>query len=36
MRLANRINRLRELNIPASVPENVFDYSNIYPKKPRK
>ena len=36
MRLANRINRLRELNIPVSVAENVFDYSNIYPKKARK
>jgi hypothetical protein len=36
MRLANRINRLPELNIPVSVAKNVFDYSNIYPKKPRK
>jgi hypothetical protein len=36
LRLANRINRLRELNIPVRVPENVFDYSNIYLKKARK
>lgn len=36
MRLAIRINRLHELNIPVSVPENVFDYSNIYPKRQRK
>ena len=33
MRITNRINRLRELNIPVSVPEKVFNYSNIYPKK---
>jgi hypothetical protein len=36
LRFANRINRLRELNIPVRVSENVFDYSNIYPKNPRK
>jgi len=35
-RLANRIHRLRELNIPVNVTENVFGYSNIYPKKARK
>ena len=36
MRLAHRINRLRELNIPVSGSENVFDYSNTYLKKAEK
>jgi hypothetical protein len=33
MRLAHRIKRLREMNIPVSGAENVFDYSSAYLKK---
>ena len=36
MRLAHRINRLRELNIPVSGAENVFNYSNTYLEKAGK
>jgi hypothetical protein len=36
MRLAILIKRLRALNIPVRVAENVFDYSNIYLKKARE
>jgi hypothetical protein len=36
MRLVRRIDRLRELHIPVRVAENVFDYSNIHPKKAQK